>query len=179
MAGGSPEKSGAAVTSSRQFTMREPWYRSRSAWTFIALRFIPLLAMLNLAWEAVQLPLYTIWYEAEWADIAYAVAHCTAGDVLIGIFALFLTLIATGAGRVGTWRVAHVVAGTVALSVSYTVFSEWMNTVVHEHWKYSGLMPLLPIVGTGLSPVLQWVLVPSFALHLALWMNRAPAPKSN
>lgn len=167
------------MTSSRQFTMREPWYRSRPAWTFIALRFIPLLALLNFAWEMAQLPLYTIWYEAEWADIVYAVAHCTAGDVLIGFFALLIMLIVTRAGSIGTWRLVHVTAGTIALSVAYTVFSEWMNTVVHEHWTYSSLMPLLPALGTGLSPVLQWVILPPLALHMSLQMSGVLAPKSN
>jgi hypothetical protein len=159
--------------------MRQPWYRARPAWKFILLRFIPLLALLNLAWEMAQLPLYTIWHEAPWRDIAYAVVHCTAGDVLIGVFALLATLIVTRAGPVGTWRTAHLMAGTVLLSVSYTIFSEWMNTVIYEHWKYSDLMPLMPVLGTGLSPLLQWFVVPSLALHLALRVNGAAASGSN
>jgi len=157
---------------------REPWYRARSVWKFILIRFLPLLAALSLAWEAAQLPLYTIWYEAEWSDIAFAVVHCTAGDVLIGLFALFMMLIVTRAGPIGSWRTAHVTAGIVVLAVSYTVFSEWMNAVIYGHWKYSSLMPLLPVLGTGLSPLLQWVIVPSVALHMALRLNVALAPKS-
>lgn len=166
------------MTSSRRIAMRESWYRSGSVWIFIALRFVPLLALLNLLWEVAQLPLYTIWYEAEWADIAFAVAHCTAGDVLIGLFALVMALIAIGAGPIGTWRIARVAAVTTALSASYTAFSEWMNTLVHVGWTYSSLMPLLPVLGTGLSPLLQWVIVPPLALHMALRMNGALAPKS-
>lgn len=167
------------MTSSRRTAAQLPWYRSESVWIFIALRFIPLLAVLNLLWEAAQLPLYTLWYEAEWADIVYAVAHCTAGDMLIGFFALLIMLIVTRAGSIGTWRLVHVTAGTIALSVAYTVFSEWMNTVVHEHWTYSSLMPLLPALGTGLSPVLQWVILPPLALHMSLQMSGVLAPKSN
>jgi hypothetical protein len=159
--------------------MREPWYCVRSVWEFILLRYIPLLALLNLAWETAQLPLYTIWYEAAWPDIVFAVVHCTAGDVLIGLFALFATLIATRAGPIATWRIAHIAPGTVALSVSYTVFSEWMNTVVHEHWEYSSLMPLLPVLETGLSPVMQWMVIPPLVLHMALSVNGAPASDSN
>lgn len=164
--------------SGHRTALRQPWYRARPAWKFILLRFVPLLAALNLAWEAAQLPLYTIWHEAPWRDIAYALAHCTAGDVLIGVFALMATLIVTRAGPAGTWRTAPLVAGTALLSVSYTVFSEWMNTVIYEHWTYSDLMPLVPPLGTGLSPLLQWLIVPCAALCLALRMNRAPAPRS-
>lgn len=35
------------------------WIRDREAWTFIARRYLPWLAGLNVAWETVQLPLYT------------------------------------------------------------------------------------------------------------------------
>ena len=167
------------MTSSRRIAAREPWHRFGSVWIFTLLRFVPLLVLLNLAWEAAQLPLYTIWYKAAWANIAYAVVHCTAGEVLIGLFALFMMLIVTRAGPIGAWRTVHVAAGMTALSVSYTVFSEWMNTVVHANWAYSSLMPLMPVLGTGLSPLLQWVIVPSLALYVALRMNRALAPKSN
>lgn len=137
------------------------------------MRFAPLLAVLNLVWEIAQLPLYTIWYEAGWADIAFAVAHCTTGDVLIGIFALTLALTVTGAGPLVAWPTVRVAAVTIALSMSYTVFSEWMNTVVRNGWTYSDLMPLLPGLGTGLSPLFQWAVIPPVALYLALRLNGA------
>lgn len=152
---------------------QRPWYQERSVWGFIALRFAPMLAILSVAWEIAQLPLYTIWYEAEGPDIAFAVAHCTAGDVLIGTFALTFALTATGAGPLIAWRSARVAAVTIALSVSYTVFSEWMNTVVRDGWTYSNLMPLLPGLGTGLSPLLQWAVIPPVALYVALRLNGA------
>ena len=52
--------------------------------------------------------------------------------------------------------------------LAYTVFSEWLNVEVRRSWAYSDLMPVLPPLGTGLSPVLQWVVIPS----AALWMAR-------
>jgi hypothetical protein len=60
------------------------WYADPATRAFIALRYLPWLAALSLAWEIAQLPLYTLWHEAEPAYIAFAVAHCTIGDVLIG-----------------------------------------------------------------------------------------------
>lgn len=39
----------------------QPWYRDREALEFVALRYLPWLAVLNLLWEIAQLPLYTIW----------------------------------------------------------------------------------------------------------------------
>ena len=56
---------------------------------------------------------------------------------------------------------------TIGFGVAYTAFSEWLNISVRETWAYSDLMPFVPFVGTGLSPLLQWVFVPLLALHLA------------
>ena len=46
--------------------------------------------------------------------------------------------------------------------------AEWLDVEVRRSWAYSDLMPVLPPLGTGLSPVLQWVVIPS----AALWMAR-------
>jgi len=69
------------------------WYRRTQAWSFILRRYLPRLALLSLSWELAHLPLYTIWATGQPAWIAFAVVHCTAGDVLIGTVALMLALI--------------------------------------------------------------------------------------
>ncbi len=43
---------------------------------------------LNLVWETAQLPLYTIWNEGTAGSRAFAVLHCTVGDVLIALAVL-------------------------------------------------------------------------------------------
>ena|SRR3990172_7335588 len=150
--------------------VREPWFRSRAVWAFIALRFVPALAILNTVWEIAQLPLYTLWENSSLPFIAYAVLHCTLGDVAIGTLALVLALIATRAGSVQSWSLRNVGLIAVIAAVGYTVFSEWMNTVGRAGWEYSALMPLLRLGGLqiGLSPLLQWVIIPPVALRLAL-----------
>ncbi len=67
----------------------------------------------------------------------------------------------------------RVAALTIGFDVAYTIFSEWLNIVVRETWAYSDLMPVAPVIGTGLSPLLQWVAVPWLALHLARPAGRA------
>ena len=151
------------------------WFRSRDAWTWIVVRFVPPFAALNLAWEAAQLPLYDVW-EREWQYQAFAVVHCTAGDVLIGVCALMLALIATRAGRPETWKIRRVTLVMIAISLAYTIFSESMNTVWRESWAYSALMPVVPFLGTGLSPLTQWILIPASALRLS---QAAAKPERN
>jgi hypothetical protein len=41
-----------------------------------------------------------------------------------------------------------------------TLVLEWLATEVLDRWSYSDAMPELPVLGTGLLPVLQWILLP-------------------
>ena len=125
------------------------------------LRYIASVAALNLAWEILQLPLYTLWNESPPVAIAFAVVHCTLGDVLIATISLIAALILLG-GKIWPldrhWRVALMAS---AVGFFYTVFSEWNNTVITRTWAYSSLMPTL--WGIGLLPLLQWLLIPALA----------------
>ena len=56
----------------------------------------------------------------------------------------------------------------IAFGLAYTVFSEWLNVAVRKSWTYSGLMPVIPPLDTGLSPVLQWIVLPI----LASWLTQ-------
>lgn len=121
-------------------------------------QFLALTTALNLGWELLQLPLYTLWNESTSSTIAFAVVHCTVGDVLIAALSLTVALILVGSRQwpqVGYMTVA-LVAGI--LGIAYTVFSEWNNTVLTRAWSYSSLMPT--VLGIGLSPLAQWFIVP-------------------
>ena len=132
-------------------------------------RYILASAVGHLAWETLQLPLYTIWFDGTMAQIAFAIAHCTVGDIMIGVATLAPAILAFGRGWPGNSTAFRNVALTaVALGVSYTVFSEWLNVNVRGSWNYSSWMPRLPPLGTGLSPVLQWIVIPT----LAFWWAR-------
>ena len=41
--------------------------------------------VLNLTWEIAQVRLYTIWAAADGLTVAWALLHCTLGDVLIAL----------------------------------------------------------------------------------------------
>ena len=130
-------------------------------------RYLLVITIGNLVWEAVHLPLYTIWVAGSWPQTVLAWGHCTLGDVLIGAAALCGALLLC---RMPNWPIgAHqqVAAATVILAVIYTIFSEWLNVEVRHSWAYRDIMPTLPWLGTGLSPVLQWIVVPLLALRYA------------
>lgn len=50
--------------------------------------------------------------------------------------------------------------------VAFTVYSEWVNVNVRGSWGYSDLMPTVPVLGTGLSPLMQWIAVPGCVQRL-------------
>lgn len=145
------------------------WYRDAAARRLILLGYLPWLAGLNLVWEAAHVPLYTLWNEAEPAYIAFAVAHCTLGDILIGGIALVLTLVLAGEGALERWRWRWVAAVTALFGVAYTGFSEWMNVRILRSWAYAESMPVIQLGNfeLGVSPLAQWLIIPPLALYLA------------
>jgi len=145
------------------------WYRDRDARSLIAFGYLPWLGGLNLIWETAQLPLYTLWNEASAGTNAFSVAHCTAGDIAIGGAALIMVLILGRERAVSEWRWRRIAVWTALAGVAYTVFSEWSNTAILGSWAYSELMPVLKVAGIdiGLSPLLQWLVLPPLALVLA------------
>ena len=139
-------------------------------------RFGVLMLLLNLFWETVQIPLYTIWQTGTFASIATAIIHCTIGDLLIGSLALVMALALLGRGWPSRKTVRIKIAiMTTLIGVTYTIFSEWLNVVVRQTWAYSDMLPTLPLLGTGLSPILQWIIIPSLALHFATRSSASPS----
>jgi hypothetical protein len=128
--------------------------------------------VLNLLWELLPLPLYTVWRTSTAGELAFAVLHCAGGDVLIATAALALAVLLLGGAD---WPVAHwarVAAMTVLFGLAYTVLSEWLNVYIRRTWAYSEWMPIVPGLSIGLSPVLQWIVVPAMSLA---WLRQRRA----
>lgn len=122
----------------------------------------------HLAWEIAHVPLYTLWLTGTWSQISYAVIHCTAGDGMIASVCLCGALVLFGRPCWPDQNYAKVAVATIIAALCYTVFSEWLNVEVRAAWAYRDIMPLLPPFGTGLTPFLQWIIVPSAAF---LWAS--------
>jgi hypothetical protein len=138
------------------------------------LRLLGVMAAGNLLWEVGHVPLYTLWVEGTWGEIAYAVLHCTVGDVMIASICLLLSLAVIGRSAWPRARFGAVALATILMALSYTVFSEWLNTEVRGSWAYREAMPRLPGLDIGLTPILQWIVVPVLAFR---W-TRPKAPRA-
>jgi hypothetical protein len=117
----------------------------------------------NLVWEALHLPLYTLWKTGTASYLAFVVLYCSVGDFMIATLTLFIAVFLSGRG----WPLRNygrVALLTILFGLAYTVFSEWLNISVRGGWAYAAAMPVVPVLGTGLSPILQWIALPAASL---------------
>jgi hypothetical protein len=144
-------------------------------WLSAMRRYVLAVTVGNAVWEIAQLPFYTLWESGTSQQIAFAVLHCTGGDILIASAALLGALLFVGSPdwpRAHAKRTAFI---SIAAGLAYSMYSEFWNTAVHKTWVYSQLMPVLPWLRIGLTPFLQWLVVPPLAL---LWALRLPRTRA-
>ena len=139
--------------------VKAPWLRALKAYLFAA-------AAGHFLWESAELPFYVIWTEGDIQEKSFAVLHCTAGDVLIAIASLAAGLVLAGDPVWPRRRFLFTAAVTLFAGLGYTIYSEWRNVEL-ENWTYAPSMPTIPPLGTGLAPLLQWLIIPALSLYAA------------
>jgi len=118
--------------------------------------------VLHSFWELAQLPLYDLSNDPDRARIVAYLLHCVLGDVLIATVLFVLTSMVL---RSLDWPLANPWRGgslVISLGLAYTAFSEWYNVYETKAWSYAPPMPL--IGGIGLTPMLQWIVVPALMI---------------
>ena len=142
----------------------------KAVWLRFMRGYITLIAIFNIFWEMMQMPLYTMWNNDTWGTIIYSVIHCTFGDVLIAVTSIALALLICGNSQWPQKNFCIVAVLTVIIGISYTFYSEWLNIYIHKSWAYTDTMPVLNIGpwDFGISPLMQWLIIPS----LALWLTQ-------
>lgn len=124
--------------------------------------------LLNFVWEVAQVPLFEgMRFLGHWQAIQVC-ARATLGDVGIGLVA-FWTVAAVYRSRRWVLRPAcRQVLGFAAVGVVITVVMEWLATHALGRWAYAASMPTIPGLEVGVSPLLQWVVLPP----LIIWFVR-------
>lgn len=117
----------------------------------------------NLLWETAQLPFYRIWYHAGAVRLVSIVIMGVTGDIAIAGTVLILALCLYGADRWPERNFLPVACLVMMFGVLYTLVSEAVHVRLGM-WHYAAIMPRLPLIGVGLTPVLEWLVVPGFAL---------------
>lgn len=122
---------------------------------------------LHFVWEMWQVPLYVGMSEANhWS----AVLQCTLATIGDGFIALVAYGIAALIGRDKYWLVknpAWILTVFIISGLIITVLFEILATSVYGRWQYSELMPILPVLNVGLSPLLQWLIIPPVSIWIS------------
>ncbi|MDZ4308139.1 hypothetical protein [Allopontixanthobacter sp.] len=122
--------------------------------------------VLHFVWEFVQVPTYSGMAELPHWEAIKLCMSATFGDVGFALIAFWL---ASLAARSRDWILRPTrfpAAIFVAVGIALTVGFEYYYTNVSLRWTYSDLMPLVPPFGTGLSPLLQWIVIPPIVIGL-------------
>ena len=131
----------------------------------INLAFIAFL--LHFVWEFFQVPLFAGMPDmAHWDAVRFC-ARAALGDAVISLAAFWVVALVY---RDRHWVLAPpkaAITGFIAVGVVITVALEWHATTIADRWQYGDLMPTLPVLGTGLSPLMQWILVPPLVVWIA------------
>jgi hypothetical protein len=118
---------------------------------------------LNFFWEVVQTYFYTL-KDSPFRAMLYGWIHCTLSDVVITLGAFwFIGILNHSRKWFLTLNTVNLI-GFVMIGIFYTLFSEWLNVHIIKSWAYSDLMPIIPWMKVGLTPLLQWMIIPPLAI---------------
>ena len=109
--------------------------------------------------------------------IAWSLLHCTVGDVLIALAMFALAGIAL---RRAEWPASRPWAGGIIVvigAMAFTAWSEWYNVYRAGNWSYTASMPM--IFGIGLSPLLQWLILPPVVVSAYRTLGRVLVVRHN
>lgn len=119
--------------------------------------------ILNLVWENLQKPLF-IGFEVFWKSgiTCYSAAF---GDTLMIIGIYFLVAIIRRKYYWFSIRTKEEILLLIVFGFVMAVLVEKYALATHR-WGYTPLMPIIPLLGVGLVPVLQMLILPFITLQI-------------
>ena len=120
---------------------------------------------LHFFWEVVHTYFYTL-KDADFSTMLYCWLYCTWVDVMITLGTFWLVSLISWNRRwfLSLNRVNFAVF--IMAGVGYTFLSERLNVHIFQSWSYNESMPIIPWVKVGLTPILQWFIIPSVVILL-------------
>ena len=126
--------------------------------------------LLNYPWEFLQVPLFESMPEARHWDAILTCTRAALGDAVITLISYWCVSMAA---RSRNWIMSPntsrimMFAGTGVL-ITIVIERLALAGMWLGGWQYSSLMPIVPGVEVGLSPVLQWIVLPP----IVVWFSR-------
>lgn len=124
--------------------------------------------LLNYPWEMLQSPLFGGMSEgAHWEKVKV----CTLAALADAVISLMSYWMAAVVARNRAWPLNPKPAPWLtymAVGLGLTMLGERLALGPLALWEYSAAMPLVPVIEVGISPMLQWLVLPP----LVLWFAR-------
>jgi hypothetical protein len=124
--------------------------------------------LLNLPWEVWQVPFFRGMADRPHWEGIVACTRAAFGDAGISLASFWMVAAFV---RTRSWilkpRAGDILAFT-AVGVAATIVLEYLATGSWGRWAYNDAMPRVPVLGTGLVPLLQWLIL----APVVLWLIR-------
>lgn len=126
--------------------------------------------ILHFIWELLQGPLYKDFVISFWQHFKACLFATTTGDMLFMITIYLILAIVhrnlwwiadkTNYSHIATWTLPLIIGALLAVS-----YELWAVYSVHR-FAY-GSMPVIPLLGVGLTPILQMMVIPIISLRIS------------
>lgn len=120
--------------------------------------------LLNFVWEFWQVPFYADMPSSPHWQATKVCSLATVGDVAITLVSFWVV---AAVSRTRTWVLqpsAPQVFVFTMTGIVVTVIAERVATELLYLWTYADRMPTLPLLSTGLLPLLQWMILPPLVI---------------
>lgn len=124
--------------------------------------------LLSYPWEFLQTPFYLNMAQAKHWSAVKLCSLAAMGDAIIMLLAFWL---AAAFGRTRQWLLephARDVSVFMTFGVTATIVIEWVAARADWGWRYSEMMPVVPVFGVGWVPLLMWLILPL----IVIWFCR-------
>ncbi len=128
---------------------------------------------MHFTWEFLQAPLFRTMQDATHIEGIRICLQATLGDMVIALTAFWLASCVAGTRRWSTWPDRRTLTTWLSTGLGVTILLEYYSTEIAGRWAYGASMPRLPGIGTGIAPLVQWIVVPV----LVLWYLRRLSAK--
>ncbi|WP_416396843.1 hypothetical protein [Allohahella sp. A8] len=134
---------------------------------------------LHLAWEMWQVPFYEGMASASHAAAIWVCTKATFGDANIAVTAYLTAALSVRSIHWVSTPASKPLFFYLLAGLLITILFEYMATEILGRWQYNEQMPTLPLLGTGLLPLAQWVVVPVVSLYASRLMYFGMRPMRN
>ena len=125
---------------------------------------------LNVVWEMLQAPWFVGMLVKPWWEATAQCLRAAAGDAVMILIAFAAVSLAMRGQRWMDRPARWPLAAYLLLAALQGLALEWFSLRAGR-WDYLPAMPVEPILGLGLAPILQWLTLPA----VAVWMTRRGA----